>query len=309
MQRHLLTLDRSQFSESCPDGESYDVSSPAHDAYTRSAEAAYDEPYITGQAPLTPPYTISSKNSYEPALSIPELEIRLSSKRPRSESPERTLSSTHYQRDQSKGAVTPAFPARGDSGLHRYESVLDAEPDVYQFDPHGTQALLRLYFEFHDIDLTCVLPRETIWRWLHTTSQRTHDERVVLYAMLALGSLYTTDAVLMHVGSRYAALASQAEKEVASRLSLPLALARLHLAFYHFASGNREVSCYYIHSAFRTITALQLNVHEGILNFPNNVARHELGLNGVEMIECRRRVFWLGYLTEVSCPNHIDCFY
>ena len=42
-------------------------------------------------------------------------------------------------------------------------------------------------------------------------------------------------------------------------------------------------------------------MHEGILNIPNNVPYHEFGLSRVEMIECRRRVFWLGYLTEVSC--------
>lgn len=175
------------------------------------------------------------------------------------------------------------------------------EIDPYHTDPMRASKLLHLYFDYRDTSINCVLPRESFWHWVRSPIRRCRDETVLLYAVLALGSLFSTEAELREIGVRYAHLARHAEKEIAYEHSLPLALARLHLSFHHFATGDGAESCYFVHASFRTLNALQLNVQEGILNVAAEPASRELGLSRAELIECRRRVFWLGYLTERYC--------
>lgn len=174
------------------------------------------------------------------------------------------------------------------------------EMDPYQSDPAKTQMLLHLYFEYRDTATNCVLPRESFWRWVRTAPTRSRDEQILLYVVLGLGSLFSHHSSLKEVGNRYIHLARHADGEVPSRHSLPLALARLHLAFYYFATGNGEQSYYYVHSGFRTINALHLNTQNGVMNIPSDPKLCDFGFGRLELIECRRRVFWLGYMTEVS---------
>lgn len=178
-------------------------------------------------------------------------------------------------------------------------SMLEWETDPYHSDPVRASKLLHTYFDYRDSSVCCVLPRESFWHWVRNSCNRSRDEKVLLYAVLALGSLFSPDVDLKETGARFANLGRTAEKDISCQHSLPLALARLHLAFYHFANGNGEQSCYFIHASCRTLNALQLNVQEGIMNVPADPAFWDFGLNRVELIECRRRVFWLGYLTEV----------
>lgn len=172
------------------------------------------------------------------------------------------------------------------------------EDDPYLTDPESTIHLLESYFAHVNSATYCMFPRMTFMNWLTTSREKCQNERMVLYALLAMGSVFASHKYA-GMGKRCAELATNALATKIGRFSLPVIHVRLLLALYNFAKGNEGAAWDYCGLAMRALSALRYNHEEGCLISPkreNPIL--EYGLTREQVTECRRRTFWAGFLMD-----------
>jgi hypothetical protein len=176
--------------------------------------------------------------------------------------------------------------------------LLKSSDDPYEADPVTTIHLLNLYFSTVNNDIYCIFPRNTFMRWLTTSREKSIDTKMVLYAMLALGSLFAGQEYA-GVGKRFSELAIEGSWSLLGRFSLGVAQTRLLLGLYSFATGNESAAWDYCGFAVRAIIAMRYN-DEGAWVIRRDQRDHilEYGLTRQQLVECRRRTFWVGYLMD-----------
>jgi len=172
------------------------------------------------------------------------------------------------------------------------------EEDPFASDPATTVHLLEVYFAHVNSTTYCMFPRVTFMNWLTTSSEKCQNECVVLYAMLAMGSVFAGPEYAA-VGKQSAALATEGLATKVGRFSLPVIHVRLVLALYNFSYGNEGAAWDYCGLAVRALSALRYNHEEGCLIPPKSENPIlEYGLNRDQVAECRRRTFWAGFLMD-----------
>jgi hypothetical protein len=172
------------------------------------------------------------------------------------------------------------------------------EEDPFASDPSTTIHLLETYFAHVNSATYCMFPRVTFMNWLTTSRSKCQNECVVLYALLAMGSVFAGQDYAS-VGKKCAALATEGLATKVGRFSLPVIHVRLVLALYNFAKGNEGAAWDYCGLAIRALSALRTNHEEGCLISPKNENPIlEYGLTRDQVAECRRRTFWAGFLMD-----------
>jgi len=172
------------------------------------------------------------------------------------------------------------------------------EEDPFASDPETTIYLIEEYFAHVNSATYCMFPRVTFMNWLATSRSKCQNECVVLYALLAMGSVFAGQNYAA-VGKKCAALAAEGLATKVGRFSLPVIHVRLSLALYNFARGNEGAAWDYCGLAMRALSALRFNHEEGCLISPKNENPIlEYGLNRDQVAECRRRTFWAGFLMD-----------
>lgn len=176
---------------------------------------------------------------------------------------------------------------------------LSSDHDPYEVEPRLFMHLISLYFDYTDGGPHVVFPREQFIRWITVQRNKTRDEKALLHAMLAYGSIFSNNAELAIVGDKLANIVRNAQDERLPPYTLQLAQTRLYLAMYSFARGHPQETSEYTATAMKALTALRYNTEDGLKVACHGVAG-PFGLDPVQTIECRRRTFWLAYLLEVS---------
>jgi hypothetical protein len=198
-------------------------------------------------------------------------------------------------------ASQPQFSHYMDHRLPRASkgpSFMSWEDDPFYTDPETTIHLLEEYFANVNSTTYCMFPRVTFMNWLTTGPEKCQNERMVLYAMLAMGSTFASPGYAS-VGKRCAELATEGLATKVGRFSLPVIHVRLLLALFNFAKGNEGAAWEYCGLAMRALSALRYNHEEGCLISPkkqNPIL--EYGLTREQVMECRRRTFWAGFLMD-----------
>lgn len=181
------------------------------------------------------------------------------------------------------------------------------DDDPYKVSSVLTKRLIDLYFFYRESDLDAVLPRAQFQQWLETCQQKTMSDIMLLYSMLALATIYDSSTEVKRIGQQLADIARHAERESFSRPTLQLAQTRLNLCLYYFAEGLKEAAWEYAVTAQRVLLALDFNTERGVRDVATDVSVHEYGMSSVQLVECRRRTFWSGYLLSVSLLfNHLQ---
>jgi hypothetical protein len=176
--------------------------------------------------------------------------------------------------------------------------LLVSRNKVHATDPLTTIRLLDLYFSTVNNSIYCIFPRNSFMRWLTTSSEKSSDNRMVLYAMLALGSIFAGQAYA-GAGKGFSELAVQGVASTLGRFSLGVAQTRLLLGLYKFAEGNEGAAWDYYGLAIRTISALRYNDEETCVtgrDQQNQIL--DYGLTIEQLVECRRRTFWAVFLMD-----------
>ena len=186
------------------------------------------------------------------------------------------------------------------AGLYQDHLSLQWEQDPGEMDPRATIQILDLYFLHAGRATYGMFPRKGFMSWAQLGREKSQDDRMLLYAVLAMGSLFSPDADKRALGKRFAAVATYAAEKRFGKFSLQLCQSRLLLALYHFAQGKPQEAWDFCGSGLRAISALKLNTEEGIKEMADRAPELEYGFDRRTFEECCRRTFWSGFLMDVS---------
>ena len=171
--------------------------------------------------------------------------------------------------------------------------------DPYDIDPQITSHYMEMYFN-HINAATChIFPRQSFLYWFQHTKTKSPAELMTVYAMLALGSVFSFRNESVSEGSLFLEVAKFAVEGGHGKFSLQLIHSRLMLALYYFALGNSEAAWDYGGMAIRAASALRLNQESNCRHCKEGEVS-EYGLKGNIIVECRRRTFWTAYMIDVS---------
>jgi hypothetical protein len=123
---------------------------------------------------------------------------------------------------------------------------------------------------------------------------------MLLYSVLAMGSIFSNDLDKRTLGKRFAAIAAYATEKRFGKFTLQLCQSRLMLALYNFARGKSQEAWDFCGAGLRALSALKLNTEEGVKELPDAISEPGYGFDRRTLEECCRRTFWAGFLMDVS---------
>jgi hypothetical protein len=185
-------------------------------------------------------------------------------------------------------------------GSYQDQLAIQWEQDPYDTDPRLTMHLLDLYFLHAGRATYGMFPRRPFIAWVESSREKSQDHLMLLYTILALGSLFSADPDKRSLGRRFAAVASFAAEKRFGRFTLQLCQSRLILALYLFARGKSQEAWDYCGAGLRAISALKLNTEEGVKELADSTPDPDFGFDRWTFEECCRRTFWSGLLMDVS---------
>lgn len=175
------------------------------------------------------------------------------------------------------------------------------EEDPFAIDPEATMRLTEYYFQDVNDATYCMLPRRHFLHWLRTCTTKTQNERLLIYAILAVGSIFNEDAY-GGFGRRCAEIASDALQGRQGRFNTPVVQARLLLGLYHFAKGSNSTAWDFISSGVDAATYLGYNTEEGCSEDDSaGKSRAEFDFLPEQFVECKRRTLWSAFLMDRYC--------
>ncbi|EAT81624.2 hypothetical protein SNOG_11125 [Parastagonospora nodorum SN15] len=183
-------------------------------------------------------------------------------------------------------------------GSYQDHLALQWEQDPYETDPRLTTHLLDLYFLHAGRATYGMFPRRPFMAWVECSRNKSQDHMMLLYTVLAMGSLFSTDPDKRTLGKRFAAIASYAAEKRFGKFTLELCQSRLMLALYSFARGKSQEAWDFCGAGLRAISALKLNTEEGVKELAENSPDHDFGFDRWTFEECCRRTFWSGLLMD-----------
>lgn len=226
-----------------------------------------------------------------------------------------------HRHSSPESDINPAKRAKHSHGSPRS----DAEPEVRRTDastkqwatstrlsdeiasqwatnPYDTEEdlvrdLMRLYFIHKGISgAHGILPEKPFMLWLtNRCFQKSPDDLMLIYTMLALASVFSSDPAQMERGKEFAAISRYACDQ--RRYSLQLVQSRLLLALYYYALNNVTDSWDFCGAAMRAATGMKLN-----LEIKESGAKQTgdlpYNLNQQGYAECRRRTFWTCFILD-----------
>lgn len=174
------------------------------------------------------------------------------------------------------------------------------DDDPYAVDSELTLHLLNIYFAHINNATYCLYPRGHFMHWVKNYPNKCQNERMVLYAMLAMASIFA-DESLLGFGKQCARVAGDAVWSQVGKYNISIAQTKILLALYNFAKGN--IGMAWDHNAIRTVTYMRLNTEDGCLDDKASLAqsRVEFGFSREQLAECKRRTLWSAFLMERYC--------
>ncbi|RMZ09723.1 hypothetical protein D0862_03527 [Hortaea werneckii] len=186
---------------------------------------------------------------------------------------------------------------------------LDWEEDPYIVDPEVAEHLASLYFIHVGNSTVCMFPQGIFFHWMRTCADKCQNERMVLYAILALGSLFA-ESTFSGYGKRCAQIAKDAVADQTGNHHMSAVQARLLVGLYYFAKGSYDAAWDLNGAAMRACasTMLRYNTEAGCTDgrSARSLGRNEYLLNSHQLAECKRRTFWSAFMMELY-DDSVSC--
>lgn len=188
----------------------------------------------------------------------------------------------------------PAFDMTGTLGLAGAN---------WTVDPHTVTPMameyLDLYFAHINQATYCMLPKDPFLKWVRGCREKTLDDKMILYTLMAMGCRFSTHKESIAHGKRLLQIARYAEQNSFGKFTLQLVQTRLMLGLLNFSLGNSGEAWDFCGSAVRAVCGLKYNSEEAVTERPQ-LDDLEYGLDRSTLAECRRRTFWSAYIMDVS---------
>ena len=176
----------------------------------------------------------------------------------------------------------------------------DAKTDPYEVDPEGTMYFLELFFHHRNASPYVIWPREHFFTWTRSRRNKSLDDVMVLYAIMAFGSAFSLDPTGREIGEKCYQVAYSLERDRLDQPSLQLMQARSALLLYNFARGNFEGTFEYTAHAIRTATSMRYTDENRVSDIEAGQDIFDFDMNASQIKECRRRSFYITYFIDVS---------
>ncbi|RFU25833.1 hypothetical protein B7463_g10501, partial [Scytalidium lignicola] len=173
--------------------------------------------------------------------------------------------------------------------------VRDWQFNPYTLNPTLTNELLALYFVHFPETAYSFFPEPPFRAWVSSASEKSLDDLMVIYAVLAISSIFSTDPDHKQLAVRYAAIARYASDN--RHFSIQLVQTRLMLSLYYFANNNPNDAWDYCGAGLRAASGLKLNL-EMEKTYDISLQVFPYGLNRHGYAECRRRTFWSCFMMD-----------
>ncbi|KAJ6146937.1 hypothetical protein N7497_008919 [Penicillium chrysogenum] len=169
--------------------------------------------------------------------------------------------------------------------------------DPYENDPESAVHYTECYFLHVNDGLYHMFPHERFGSWLKTYPTKSADDKMLLYSMMALGSVFSERPDKMAAMRRYSRIARFAINRSQHTLSLQLAQSHIIMSLWYYATGSLVGSWDSIGAAGRAVFGLRYNVESGgVVVDPSQMC--DYGLHPQALIECRRRTFWIAFVLD-----------
>ena len=179
------------------------------------------------------------------------------------------------------------------------QSPFEWENNPYPVNPGLVLHYMNLYFTHINSATYRIFPKKPFLRWLQYERDKSPNELMVVYSMLAIGSVFSSRPEQTAEGAHFCQIARYAVGKNHERFSLQLAQSRLMLAMYHFSIGESSIAWDYEGLACRAAAGLKINLEKGCMD-TGNKGRLDYGLDQHGLAECYRRTYWSAFLMDVS---------
>lgn len=180
----------------------------------------------------------------------------------------------------------------------------------WQTNPYTTQPALVAelvdgFFKYVPETAHCILPEGPFKAWILSDKQKSVDDLMLIYTVLALATVFSLKEQHKPLGLQFAAISRYACDS--RHFTLQLVQSRLLLSLYYFAVNNPNDAWDFCGSALRAASGLKLNLE---IEQTDQALHLDLpyGLNAIGYAESRRRTFWSAYLIDRFngfCSGHL----
>jgi Fungal specific transcription factor domain len=170
--------------------------------------------------------------------------------------------------------------------------------DPLQISPL-TMEYLDLYFAHINHATFSMLPKGPFLRWVRECRNKTLDDKMILYTLMAIGCRFSTRKESISDGEILLQIARYSEQSSFGRFTLQLVQARLMMSLLIFSLGDSSGAWDYCGAALRAVYGLHYNSEDGVTD-QARLDYCEYGLHGTVLAECKRRTFWSVYIMDVS---------
>ncbi|KAF2230222.1 hypothetical protein EV356DRAFT_454307 [Viridothelium virens] len=187
----------------------------------------------------------------------------------------------------SNPALTPSMMNQVHLGL---------ESDPFEIGPELTLHLLDLFFKHVNSAAFSLFGCKSFTRWVTSGKHKCQDELMLLYSVLAAGSVFAPE---LSIGTRLVDIASHGIRRRLGNFSLQCIQTRQMLGICAFARGRKTEAWDYSGSALRGIASKNYTSEEGIQE--RDETEWEIppyGMTVAQMMESRRRTLWSAYTAE-----------
>ena len=258
-----------------------------------SPVSLYRSPSIDSKPAKRPP------ESPSPASTASILSKRFRQRSPQTIKELDTLTPKTTEDDCSSDEDMASVGSWDDKFLVVNHLALEWNNDPYPTKPALVLHYMNLYFSHVNSAIYCMFPNKAFLRWLQYEKDKSPAELMVVYSMLAMGSIFSSRPEKAAEGAHFCDIARLAVGKNHGVFSLQLIQSRMLLALYHFSIGESTISWDYGGSACRAVAGLKMNLEKGIVNTGGKVS-YDYGLNKHGLAECYRRTYWSAFLMDVS---------
>lgn len=166
--------------------------------------------------------------------------------------------------------------------------------------------LITVFFKHVPETAYTMFPEGPFKAWILSVAEKSADDLMLVYTVLALGTVFSQQSEHKGFGAQFAAVARFACDN--SRFSIQLVQSRVLLALYFFSKNKAEDAWDFCGAALRAASGIKLNLE---MEKTDDAYRKTFpyGLTRAGFAECRRRTFWSCYLMDRYngfCSGHLS---
>lgn len=168
------------------------------------------------------------------------------------------------------------------------------DTDPLSKDEHLARHYIRSYMDYVNTTTFDIFPREQFMKWLVADTSKSNVDRMLIFAMLAVGSLHSRHKDKVMHRTAFKTIAYQELNAIFDVTTLQAVQTSLLLAYLEYAEGNYRRSYHVMQRGVGGVRYLRLCIERASAADESN----PYGMTGPTYEECCRRTFWALFTSD-----------